>query len=68
VSGKKVRHSQLSGAKDQARGIARVLFPRQMDRARTKRSLARVPVTKTLLRILVLKDWHDTFVANKRWG
>jgi hypothetical protein len=59
------RQSSRHALKAKVRQVAGRVFPKQLDHARAQRSLARVPVTKTLLRIMVLKDWHDRFVSSR---
>lgn len=49
------------------RGIARkaadTFFPARVDALMSRRSRKRLPVSALLLRLLVLKDWHDRFHA-----
>jgi hypothetical protein len=59
------RQPSRQGLKAKVSQVAGLVFPKQLDHARAQRSLARVPVTKTLLRIMVLKDWHDRFVSSR---
>lgn len=42
------------------------LFPRQAEQIRTKRFQSAIMPYEVLLRFLVLKNWHDTFIEGKR--
>jgi hypothetical protein len=41
------------------------IFPLQMGSVMTKRARARLPIPKLLMRIMVLKNWHDQFVSGR---
>ena len=54
------------GLKKKIRGHVFSLFPRQAEKIRAARAQTAISATNAILRFLVLKNWHDTFVADRR--
>ncbi len=49
----------------QIRSYATTAFPAQMGRIELERAQAKLGVSRLIFRIMILKNWHDTFYANR---
>ncbi|PID79125.1 hypothetical protein CSB20_11555 [bacterium DOLZORAL124_64_63] len=64
-SGERPPHPLARKARSLAREAVDKVFPARVDQMMMRRSQRRLPLPYLLLRILVLKDWHDRFFSGK---
>jgi hypothetical protein len=63
TQGERKTNPLIKNVRSTARKFADYAFPSRVDAMMATRSQQRLPATSVLLRLLVLKDWHDRFFS-----